>query len=54
MKIFIVASESPSKVRKIVVYRFLISFLFPELLMFKYLKNDRKNDTKIYKICDVM
>ena len=64
MKIFIVLSESPLKVRKIGVYRFLISFLVPELLMFKDLKNDRKNgkknarswikSIKIDKICDVM
>ena len=64
MKIFIVLSESPLKVRKIGVYCFLISFLVPELLMFKDLKNDRKNGTKnarswiksikIDKICDVM
>ena len=40
MKIFIVLSESPLKVRKIVVYRFLISFLAPELLRFKDLKKD--------------
>ena len=64
MKIFIVLSESPLKVRKIAVYRFLISFLVPELLRFKDLKKDRKNGTKnarswiksikIDKICDVM
>ena len=64
MKIFIVLLESPLKVRKIGVYRFLISFLVPELLRFKDLKNDRKNGTKnarswiksirIDKICDVM
>ena len=46
MKIFIVLSESPLKVRKIAVYRFLISFLVPELLRFKDLKEDRKNGTK--------
>ena len=45
MKIIIVLSESPLKVRKIVVYRFLISFLVPELLRFKYVKNNRKNGT---------
>ena len=45
-KIFIVLSESPSKVRKIAVYRFLISYLVTELLRFKDLKNDRKNRTK--------
>ena len=64
MKIFIALSEGPFKVRKIAVYRFLISFLVPELLGFKDLKNDRKNGTKnarswiksikIDKICDVM
>ena len=64
MKIFIVLSESPLKARKIALYRFLISFLVPELLRFKDLKNDRKNGTKnarswiksikIDKICDVM
>ena len=43
MKIFIALSESSfKKVRKIGVYRFLISFLVPELLRFKDLKNDRK------------
>ena len=64
MKIFIVTSESPLKVRKIAVYRFIISFLFPELSRFKDLKNDRKNGAKIVrswlksikidKICDVI
>ena len=65
MKIFIVLYESPLiKVRKIAVYRFLISFLVPELSRFKDLKNDRKNGTKnarswiksikIDKSCDVM
>ena len=57
-------SETPLKVRKLAVYRFLISFLFPELSRFKDLKNDRKNgmknarswlkSIKIGKICDVM
>ena len=42
MKIFIVLSESPLKVRKIAVYRFLISFLAPELLRFKELKKTEK------------
>ena len=46
MKIFIVLSESPLKVKKIAVYRFLISFLVLELLRFKDLKNYRKNGTK--------
>ena len=60
MKIFIVLSESPLNSRKIAFYRFLISFLVPELLRFKDLKNDRKNgksrikSIKIDKICDVM
>ena len=42
MKIFIVLSDSPLKVRKITVYRFSISFLVPELLRSKYLKNYQK------------
>ena len=46
MKIFIVLSESPLKVRNITVYRFLISFLVPELLRFKDLKTTERNDTK--------
>ena len=64
MKIFIVLSEGPLKVRKIAIYRFLISFLVIELLRSKDLKNYQKNGTKnarsgiksikIYKICDVM
>ena len=64
MKIFIALSESPLKVKKIAVSRFLISFLVPELLRFKKLKNNRINGTKnarsgiksikIDKICDVM
>ena len=64
MKIFIVLCERPLKILKIAVYRFLISFLVPELLMFKDLQNDLKNGTKnarsgiksikIDKICDVM
>ena len=63
MEVFIVLSESPLKVRKSAVYRFLISFLVPELLRFKDLKKDRKTGTKnarswiksikIDKICDV-
>ena len=52
MKIFIALSESPLKVRKIAVYRFLISFLVPELLRFEDLKNDRKNGTKKYVVFD--
>ena len=64
MKIFIVLCESPLKILKIAIYRFLISFLVPELLMFKDLQNGLKNGTKnarseiksikIDKICDVM
>ena len=47
MKIFIALSGSPLKVRKIAVYSLLISFLVPELLRFKDLKNHRKkNGTK--------
>ena len=41
-----VLSESPLKVRKITVYRFLKSFIVPELLRFKDLKNYRKNGRK--------
>ena len=60
MKIFIVLCESPLKILKIAVYRFLISFLVPELFMFKDLQNGLKNgrsgtkSIKIDKICDVM
>ena len=64
MKIFIVVSEILLKARKSAFYSFLISFLVPELLRFKDLKNGRKNGTKnarswiksikIDKICDVM
>ena len=64
MKIFIVLCESPLKILKIAIHRFLITFLVPELLMFKDLQNGLKNDTKnarsgiksikIDKICDVM
>ena len=43
---FIVLSESPLKVRKIIIYGFLISFLVPELLRFKDLKNYQKNGPK--------
>ena len=46
MEIFIVLSESPLNARKIVLYCFLITFLVPELLRFKNLKNDRNNGTK--------
>ena len=37
MKLFTALSESPLKVNKIAVYRFLISFLVPELLRFEKL-----------------
>ena len=47
MKIFIVLSESPLKVRKITVYRFLISLLVPKLLRFKDLKTTKKLVRKI-------
>ena len=50
MKIFLVLSESPLKLRMIAVYRFLISFLVPELLRFK----DLKNDKKWYEKCAVL
>ena len=46
MKIFILLSQSHLKVRKIAVYRFLISFLVVELLRSKDLKNYRKSGTK--------
>ena len=46
MKIFILLSETPLKVKKIVFYRFLISFLVLELLRSKDLKNYRKNGSK--------
>ena len=39
MKTFIVLSESPLKVRKIAIYRFLISLLVLELLRSEDLKN---------------
>ena len=61
MKIFNLLSESPLEVGKIAVYRFMLSFLVPELLRFKDLKNDRQgtvrswiNSIKINKIGDVM
>ena len=64
MKIFIVLCERPLKILQIAVYRFLISFLVPELLMFKDLQNGLKmvrkmrglgiKSIKIDKICDVM
>ena len=50
MKIFIVLSESPLKVKKIAVYCFLISFIVPELSRFKDLKNDQKNGMVLDKI----
>ena len=46
MKIFIVLPKSSLKVRKIAIYRFLISFLVTELSTFKDLKNHRKNGVK--------
>ena len=46
MKIFIVLSESPLKVRKIAIYCFLISLLVLQLLRSKDLKNYRRNGTK--------
>ena len=64
MKIFIVLCESPLKILKIAIYRFLTSILVPELLMSKDLRNGLKSGTKnarsgiksikIDKICDVM
>ena len=42
MKILIVLSESPLNTGKIAFYCLLISFLVPELLRFKDLKNDQK------------
>ena len=64
MKVFIVLCESPLKILKIAVYRFLISFPVPESLMFKNLQNGLRNGTKnarsgiksikIDKICDVV
>ena len=50
VKIFILSSESPLKVRKMIVYCFLISFLVPEFLRFKDLKNCRKRVRK----CEVL
>ena len=50
MKFLIVLSESPLKVRKITIYRFLISFLVPELSRFKDMKSDRKNDNSGWRI----
>ena len=47
MKISVVLSESPLKVRKITVYHFLISFPVPELSRFKDLKNDQKKVREI-------
>ena len=69
MKSFIVLSESPLKVRKIIIYCFLISVLVPELLKFKDLKKTTEKmvqetlgettrawikSNKINIICDVM
>ena len=50
MKTFIILSESPLKIRKIAAYRFLISFLVPELSRFKDLKNDRKKWYEKYAV----
>ena len=59
MKIFILLSESLLKVRKIAVYRFLISFLVPELLrsedfenygkMVKKMRGLEQNQSKLIK-----
>ena len=49
---FIAISESPLKVRKIAVYRFLKSFLIPELLRFKDMKNYQKIGTKKCAVLD--
>ena len=46
MRIFILLSESFLKIRKIALYRFLISFLVLELLRSKDLKIYRKNGTE--------
>ena len=46
MKIFIVLSESPLKVRQVAIYRFLIPFLVLKLLRSKDLKNYRNIGTK--------
>ena len=43
--------KSCREVRKIAVYRFLISFLVPELLTFKDLKNCQKIGTKNARSC---
>ena len=48
MKIFIVLSKSPSKLKKIAVYRFLVSFLVRKLQRYKDRKNDRKNGTEVW------
>ena len=47
MKIFIVLSESPLKVRKITVYGFLKSFLVLELLRSLKFQKLPKNGTKM-------
>ena len=55
MKIFIVLSESPLKVRKMAVYRFLISSLVPELSRLKgkrpkkMVHRSGKNQSKLIK-----
>ena len=55
---FIVEFERAAKIRKIAVYRFLISLLVPELQRFKRrVISDQKwprNESKLIKICDVM
>ena len=43
MKIFIVLSENPLNVRKIAVYRFLLSLLVIKLMRSKDIKNYQKN-----------
>ena len=52
MKIFILLSESPLKVKKIIVYRFLMSSLVLKLLRSKDLKNYGKNGTISVTSCD--
>ena len=48
MKIFIVLTKSPGKIRNIAVYRFLISFLVSKLSRFKDWKSDKKNGTEVW------
>ena len=54
MKIFIVLSESPLKVRKIAVYRFLISVLVLELLTLKGPPPPANSETKEAKNDDTL